>query len=118
LPLLVEEYSFGRLKLGGRVYTKDIIFTPQRVLDDSWWRAEGHRLAWSDISRYVEEAKPGVVVVGTGSSGRMRVGEDVVEALRGLGLELVAAPTGYAVKVYNKLALRGENVMAALHLTC
>lgn len=118
MPLLVEEYRFGRVKIGGRVYTRDIVFTPRRVLDDSWWRREGHRLYWEDLEPYIREASPGTVIVGTGYEGMMKVDHTVIEALRSLGIELLAAPTREAVKVYNKLAEEGADVLAALHLTC
>ncbi len=118
MTLLVEEYRFGRIRVGGREYTRDIVFTPERVLNPAWWRREGHRLYWSDLERYVEEAEPRVVVVGTGHDGMMKVDMGVVEALKMRGVELVAAPTRDAAKLYNELAARGERVLAAFHLTC
>ncbi len=117
-PLLVEEYRFGWIKIGGRPYTRDIVFTPAGILDDAWWRREGHVLYWEDLEPYIREAAPSVVIVGTGHDGMLKIDYTVVEALRELGVELLAAPTREAVDVYNRLAEEGARVLAALHLTC
>ena len=115
---LVESYSFGRIRISGREYTRDVVVAPDAVLDERWWRREGHALHVEDISRYVESYKPSVVVVGTGYFGVMRVSEEVEAYLRGRGIELVALDTRRAVEEYNKRAGRGERVLGAFHLTC
>ncbi len=115
---LIESYSFGRIRISGKEYSRDVVVTPDAVLDERWWRREGHALYVEDISRYVESYKPSVVVVGTGYFGVMKVSGEVEAYLREKGIELIAMDTRRAVEEYNKRAERGERVLGAFHLTC
>lgn len=36
MSMIVDDYSFGRIKVGGKEYTSDVIIYPDRV-DSSWW---------------------------------------------------------------------------------
>lgn len=116
--LRVEAYSFGRIKVSGREYARDIVLTSEEVLDESWWRKEGHRLQLEDIAHYVERYRPSVVVVGTGYFGAMKVDERVAQYLATKGIQLVSLKTGDAVREFNQRVSRGERVLGAFHLTC
>jgi len=48
----------------------------------------------------------------------MKVSEDIGQVLQEHGIELFTANTNKAVARFNELAGKGENVAAALHLTC
>ncbi len=111
----IESYRFGRILIDGRSHSKDVIILPNRVIGN-WWRQEGHALRPADLEAVFESA-PEVLVVGQGSSGLMRVTQDARQSLRAAGIELIALPTGEAVKTYNRLCA-GRAVAAALHLTC
>lgn len=63
-------------------------------------------------------AKPSILVVGCGASGLMKVSQDTAQLLREHGIELFEANTNKAVERFNELSGKGENVAAALHLTC
>jgi len=110
----IESYDFGRVVIGGRAYTSDVLVFPEGV-KERWWRREGHKLCLEDL-REALERKPKVLVVGTGYSGLMEVTRGLREELRAKGIELKAAPTREAVELYNEL--KGPKVVAALHLTC
>ena len=113
--MMIEDYSFGRITIGGKTYTSDVIIYPDRV-DGGWWRKEGHRLCMDDLE-HVVAAKPEVLVVGTGAQGVMRVPDDVRQRLSELGIELKVAKTDEACGLYNQLAPE-RRTSAALHLTC
>ena len=112
---MIEDYSFGRLCLAGKVYTSDVIIYPDRV-DEGWRRAEGHRLAAEDVRNPVA-AKPEIIIVGTGACGKLEVPDKIQEHLAELGIELKVAKTDRACRLYNELAPH-RRVVAALHLTC
>ncbi|AAB91211.1 Mth938-like domain-containing protein [Archaeoglobus fulgidus] len=112
----VEHYSFGRIRIGGRDYTSDVIVGPD-FLKPNWWRKEGHRVFLEDIEE-VFDLRPEVVVFGTGASGRVVVDDAVIEKLRNLGAEVIVERTDEAVKRYNKLLKAGRRVVLAAHLTC
>lgn len=111
----IEDYSFGRIVIGGKTYTSDVIIYPDRV-DPSWWRKEGHRLYIDDLKE-VLKAKPDVLVVGTGASGAMVVPKETEEYLKQKGIEVIIERTKIACEAFNKHS-GFSNVIAALHLTC
>ncbi len=112
----VESYSFGRIVVAGKTYTRDVIIFPDRVLPN-WWRKEGHRLCLDDLKEVLDYG-PEVLVIGTGYSGLMKVPDDVRKALEARGIEVIVKKTGEAWKTFNELLKRGKKVVAAFHLTC
>lgn len=117
----VEKYEFGAIRIDGKEYARDvIIYTPGEGsaarVEANWWRKEGHRLDKADLEEVVE-AKPAVLVVGTGYYGCMKVPEETLEFLRSLGIQPVVGPTQEACQKYNELKDK-TRVVAALHLTC
>jgi hypothetical protein len=111
----IEYYSFGSITIDGKTYTSDVIIYPGRV-DSSWWRKEGHNLQIVDLTDVIK-AKPDILVVGTGSSGAVRVPKDTISHLESKGIEVHVALTVKAVEIFNKLQ-KDKIVIAALHLTC
>ena len=75
----IEAYAFGTITVDGRTYTRDLKIIAGRVVPD-WWRKEGHNLLPEDIEDVIE-AKPGVLVVGTGHDGMMRISRAVEDRL-------------------------------------
>jgi len=112
---VIESYDFGRIVINGRKFGSDLIIFPDRV-NGSWWRKEGHILSVDDVKEIVD-AKPEVLVVGTGYSGLMKIPPQTERYLESSGIELIAAKTEKACKIYNELS-KSKRVVAALHLTC
>lgn len=112
---MIESYEFGRIVIKGRRYATDVIIYPDRV-EDNWRREEAHSLSPIDLWAVVQ-ARPEVLVVGTGRSGLMRVLPETEKYLREHGIRLIAERTTEAVRIYNQLC-QSSRVAAALHLTC
>jgi len=110
----IEHYSFGKIVIDGKTYTSDVVLYPEMV-DASWWRSEGHCLRVEDL-RQVLEARPKVLIIGTGYSGLMVVPEETMRAVRSRGIDLRIQKTKEAVEAYNNE--KEKAVIAALHLTC
>ena len=111
----IDSYAFGRIVIDGRPYTSDLILWPDRV-SASWWRKDGHRLRIEDLAEVLAEP-PQVLVVGTGSMGRLRVPDETVRQLQAQGIQVVVALTPQAIEDYNGMQAHARTV-AALHLTC
>ena len=111
----IEHYSFGKITIDGKTYTSDVIIYPGRV-DSSWWRKEGHNLQVIDLSDVIN-AKPEILIVGTGASGLMNVPKETISHLESKGIKVHMALTEKAVELFNKLQ-KDKIVIAALHLTC
>jgi hypothetical protein len=113
----VLDYAFGRLRVGTRTFTRDLILSTDEVIDPAWWRKEGHRLDAADLERAVD-AGPRILVVGTGFYGRMQVPDETRAWVARRGIELRALPTAEAVSELVRLQRQCADVVAALHLTC
>lgn len=112
----VDAYDFGSINIDGTTYTSDVIVLPDKVRD-AWWRKEGHNLAIGDLTEVID-AKPDVLVVGTGYYGRMTVPTETKSFLQSKGIELRMARTREAIVEFNKLQQDMGRIVAALHLTC
>ena len=111
----IDSYSFGRIVINCKTYTSDVIIYPDRV-DAMWWRKEGHLLRHADVADALQ-AKPDVLVIGTGAAGVMRVPRETVERIASQGIEVKVERTAKAVETYNDLQ-GAKIVIAALHITC
>jgi hypothetical protein len=112
----IDSYQFGRIVIDGTAYSNDCLILGSSV-HANWWRKQGHVLAVEDV-QLVIDAKPAVLVVGCGSPGLMKISEDTKSVLQREGIALIALDTHKAVMEYNKLSKKGENIAAALHLSC
>jgi len=112
----IDSYQFGKIVIDGAAYNSDCLILGNTV-QANWWRNQGHLLAVEDLQP-VTAVKPSVLVVGCGASGLMKVSDDIDQVLREHGIKLFTANTNNAVARFNELAGKGENVAAALHLTC
>jgi hypothetical protein len=114
--MVIEDYSFGKIRIDGKTYTHDVIIYPDHV-HSPWWRAEGHVLAIEDLAGILDNP-PRVLVIGNGYLGRMAVPSDTLAALQARGIEVRIHKTKEAVDEYNRLSRESGDVVAALHLTC
>lgn len=112
----LSDYEFGQIRIGGTVYTSDLIVRVDRV-EPGWRRIEGHRLRPEDLDSVLREP-PKTLVVGTGYYGRMEVPKETLAALRSQGVATHVATSREAVEEFNRLRGEGVDVAAALHLTC
>lgn len=112
----IDSYQFGKIVIDGTPYGSDCLIIGNSV-HANWWRKQGHVLDPEDL-QLVIEASPAILIVGSGSPGLMKVSKDTRQVLQQEGIELIALDTHKAIEKYNALAEKGENVAAALHLTC
>ncbi|GBE02126.1 hypothetical protein BMS3Bbin06_00968 [bacterium BMS3Bbin06] len=110
----IDDYSFGRIVINGKIYTNDVIIFPEEVFSP-WWRKEGHLLHREDLLDVIKN-EPGVLIIGRGYSGEMKVPDPLVRELEEMGIRVIPMKTPEAVKKYNDL--RDGKAVAALHLTC
>ncbi len=112
----IDSYSFGQIVIDGHAYWSDVIIYGDRV-DAKWWRKEGHRLQPEDIAD-VLNARPDILIIGTGYAGVMTVPGKTVEHIVSRGIDVKVERTGRAVDLFNTLQAQKKFVIAALHLTC
>jgi len=112
---MIDEYSFGSIKVNGKKFTGDIIIYPDKITLN-WRREQGHLMTQVDIEE-VLEYRPEVLIVGTGAYGLMKIDYRLKGKLKKLEIGLMARKTAEAVEEYNKI-YKDKKVICALHLTC
>lgn len=112
---MIESYTFGEIKISGKTYKSDVIIYPDHV-DAHWWRKQGHNLEIDDIKEVID-AKPDVIVIGTGQPGLMYVDDNTRRKINELGIKTIILPTEKACHEYNHVE-NSKRVIACLHLTC
>ena len=106
---------FGAIRVSGKTYRSDVIIYPDHT-NSQWWRKQGHSLVVDDIKEVID-ARPDVIIVGTGQPGLMQVSDETLAAIKQLNIETIVMPTEQACKEYNRIAPK-KNVIACLHPTC
>jgi hypothetical protein len=115
VSMKIDSYQFGKMVVNGETYTKDLKIFPDGVRSN-WWRKSGHNLSRSDIEDVIEY-QPETLIIGTGKSGVMSVGQEVKKYIKENGIkDLHVVKTDKAVELYNQAEKR--NTVAAFHLTC
>jgi len=112
----IDSYDFGRMVIGGKHYTSDLVIFPDGRILSPWWRLSGHRLQLADIMELLA-ADPDIVIAGTGAAGLMRPAGELRALLTARGIDFIAEPSGRAYRTYNLLDA-AKKVGACFHLTC
>lgn len=109
----VQSVDDGQIRIGGEIYRKTVALTTSEVVTD-WQPTPVDELTPDDLAP-ITDARPEVIVLGTGSSN-VFAPRDVLFALarRGIGLEVMDTPA--AARTFNVLASEGRNVAAILYL--
>ncbi len=114
---MVEDYEFGRIVVGGKKFTSDVIVGSDRIINPSWWRKEGHSVCKEDV-REILSYNPEIVVFGTGYYGVVKVEKEVENIFGEKGIRIEKMKSSEAVKRFNELLNQGKRVVLAIHLTC
>jgi len=112
----VEKYRFGKIVVSGKSYSSDLIIFKD-FIKEKWWRKEGHRLHLEDLE-ILKNVEIDFLVIGTGSFGKMKVPEEVINELKLKEIDVIICKSAEAVERYNNLAKTGKNIALAIHLTC
>ncbi len=115
-PPMIEQYSFGSITILERQYTSDLKIINGQVCPD-WWRKSGHSVDVEDVADILN-AKPDYLVIGSGSSGLMKVSEGLKRHLVDSGVKVIEKPTSTAIQTFNQMYADGKNVAAGFNLTC
>lgn len=110
----IDFYDFGRIKIEGEVYERDVIIFPDRVVC-LWTRKESHY--FDNVPDIVNQVEIETVIIGTGYDGVMRVAPNVEEFFKAKGIKVIVQKTIDAWKTYNELS-KTKKIIALFHLTC
>ncbi len=115
---MITSYAFGKMTIGSRSFSSDLIIFPDGRIQDNWYRRAGHLLEMDDLKTLVPE-KPELIITGTGAYGRMALAPDLETKLKASGIEIRAMATPEAVALYNEMIRKpAKNISACFHRTC
>ncbi len=113
---LIEDYEFGKIIVNGKIYTRDLIIMPSKIIEN-WWRKEGHRVQIEDLKEIMNE-EISYFIIGIGYYDRVEVDNEVIEFFKKRDIKLLMENSKRAVEDYNILAKEGKKVAIGIHLTC
>ena len=109
---MIESYSFGKYIIDGKEHEYDI-----KIINNQVKKWRNHNMSKEDIIDLVE-AKPELIIIGTGAYGVIKVSEDIKEYIKSKDIHLIIEKTGRACEEYNKAEKKGIKVAAIFHGTC
>ncbi len=112
----IDAYSYGRIRVSGDDFDNDLIVFPDKV-EPYWRRREAHLLSIADLDTVIDYA-PELLVVGTGTAGRLQLEPSARELLRQKGISCIDEHTDLAWQIFNDEIERDTKVVGAFHLTC
>lgn len=112
----ITAVRFGCMEVDGVAYHRDLIIMPSGIFCP-WIRDQGHRLGIQDLE-VVLDKPPGLLVIGTGMVGRMRVDRELLQLLAARNITCRALHTREAVAAFNTAVNDGLHCAGAFHITC
>ena len=113
---MIDRYTFGSIIILGKQYTSDLTIINGQVCPD-WWRKSGHAVDVDDLADILN-AKPDYLIIGSGSSGLMKISDQLKQQLSDYGVHVIEEPSSTAIHTFNHMYRDGKNVAAGFHLTC
>ena len=112
--MTIDNYSYGRVRIGNTVYDDDLVVYPDAV-KPHWEPREEEHLSPEDI-RDVLDFQPDLLVIGQGDTAVMELTPDTKRVLNQLGIKWVARPTAEAVELFNEYQSPGGKAVGIFHL--
>ncbi len=113
-----EGFSFGSIRIDGKVYDHDVILDCGEVRKRKKKASKKYREDFGHTPLSTEETIPWKchrLVIGTGAYGNLPVMKEVLREAERRKIELLIFPTGKAIQV---LQDDPEGTNAVLHVTC
>lgn len=111
---MIDSYSFGRIKIDGHEYHRDLLVCKKEIRP--WKRVLPHKVLPEDVVCAIKLG-PDRIVFGTGKWDKMKVDGATIEKLEESGIRFNISKTGEALKEYNKY-YDLEKTVGLFHLTC
>ncbi|MFO7883350.1 MAG: MTH938/NDUFAF3 family protein [Desulfobacteraceae bacterium] len=114
---MIEAYSFGRIKIKGKLYTRDIQINSQGSVLPDWQRQKGHIVYKEDVLNILD-SNTTLLILGKGEPGMMKASQALKQYLRQNQIELVEKPSSQAAELVNQFVKEKRPFAAGFHLTC
>ena len=112
---MIDNYKFGEFIVDGKTFNCNIELIGDKVKEHR--HLPNHELILDDFTALVN-AKPSVIIIGTGAYGAVKPPKEIIEFIKKQGIKVIVEKTADACKTYNSLLKQGKKVAALLHNTC
>ena len=112
---MIDEFKYGFFKVDRKEHYGDIKIINDKV--KQWPSRERFILRKEDLKDIIE-AKPDILIIGTGATGLLQVSKELQMELQQLRIKIYIEKTVQACQRYNKLKRELKNVHALLCATC
>lgn len=113
--------SFGSVVIDGQSWGDVLVIADQvEARDDPRLDRElgtDHLIGDWELEKLLSE-QPGIIIIGTGTGGSLRVVSTAREKIKKAGIELIVATTPMAIEEYNTLIAKEKKINALIHSTC
>ena len=116
----IDSFKFGSIVIDDQKYGRDVFIMPDgsvRQRKGGFWKFGSHSIKKAEVDEVVR-AGPEMMVIGTGTSSKAKLGDGADLIAREANVELMVLPSHEAVKRFNELADEGKKVSALIHITC
>jgi len=115
----VDSFEFGSIVVDGKRYGHDIFVFANGTVKPrkgGFWKFGSHVVKKGEIDELLK-TNPDVILLGTGTSGRVRLAPAGELALKKAGVECVVLRSLEASERLNELLDNGKQVAALIHVT-
>ena len=110
----VDAGKWGEVKIDGKSYFSDMyVYWDGRTEA----RKKGHLFDMDEFVKLLQK-DPGIIVIGMGHNGIVKVPDEVLQMAENKKIELFMEKTPQAAEVFNAFVKEGKRVIAVLHSTC
>jgi hypothetical protein len=114
--VMINSTKFGSITIGNKKYDNDVLVSYKDTVKEGKTNSR-HLISKKEFALLLEE-NPGVIVVGTGQEGCLKISSDVSDIAENKGIEIVESTTPEAIKKFNQLYASGRKVVGYMHVTC
>ena len=121
--MMIEDTSFGKVKVDGKVYNHDIVILPEGIIErekqiSKSKHGTSHKFTKEEMENYLNLINRPIenVIVGTGQYGKLHLLDETKEMLREKGISWTEMKTTHLVKDTAKFD-RDKSIVI-IHVTC
>lgn len=117
----IDSTEFGSITINGKPYGQ-VLIIGEKVIERDEAKLESlfgttHYISQDEANTLLSN-NPELIIIGSGTSGVLKVTDNIKEKIQTAGVPLKILLTSQAVKEFNTQVEKGTRVNALIHTTC
>ena len=104
-----------------KIYKDAICISGKKIIEWDWTKHDIHHdpgYTIQLIQEYIKKYNPKIIILSKGFHNKLLVKKYIMEYIIKIGLDYFVLNTEDAVKIYNYIVSKGDNVVLFCHSTC